>query len=45
MNLYGLFENATHNYNAISQDAQENRDICTRLEEQTALFLRDALRR
>ena len=45
VNLYGLFENATHNYNAISQDAQENRDICTRLEEQTALFLRDALRR
>ena len=43
VNLYGLFENATHNYNAISQNAQENQEICTLLEEQTARFLRSSL--
>ena len=43
VNLYGLFENATHNYTAISGQPEEDREIRQLLEEKTGNFLCDAL--
>ena len=43
VNLYGQFEDATHNYTAPSGDGAETAEISARLEDQTAEFLIGAL--
>ena len=43
VNLYGLYENATHNYNAASGKELEDREICACLENETARFLCEVL--
>lgn len=43
VNLYGLFEDATHNYTALSQQEQEDTRIRQRIETETVRFLSEAL--
>ena len=43
VNLYGLFEDATHNYTALSQQESEDVRIRQRIETETVRFLSDVL--
>ena len=43
VNLYGLFEDATHNYTALSRQEQEDTRIRQRIETETVRFLSEAL--